>query len=903
MPLPRSAIRSALGLGLLALILPLEVRADPADGLEDPAVAAHAPPVPHKAGETPGLGASGLPVVRRMGPAAGTRFGTIGHGALGGALSGKTVYVSAGHGWTWVDDLGWRTQRPNTHGLVEDFISTETISHYLVHYLQNMGALVVTVREVDYNPALSVIDDGDPDGFAIEGDLEVTEASSGYGHLDAPIADQSNPFTAGSSTVFPAAATATGRAVWTFDVPADGTYDVKVGYVQDPGRASDAHYVVRHAGGETEFRVDQRRHGGTWVSLGRFYFYAGQSSARGAVVLVCDSADDGATLSADVARIGGGVGIIDRGGGANGRPMFENNSRYNAQLSGAPASVYDYSTADGNDDVGTRSRFSAWDHEDGEDAVYISWHTNAPDPARGTSSFAYGPSSYGPLSEFTGVPGSLELMDAVHTELIEDLRADWQSDWQDRGQHTAYFGEVNPNHNPEMPSALFEIAFHDTLADADCLRDPRFRSLAARAMAQGVAKYFATRDGADLTLPPGPPTAPRMTGVGPEQLRVGWSPPADDPAGGDPPTGYRVYLSRDGHGFDNGTDTTETSLDIPAPADMGPIYARITATNAGGESFPTTLVGAKPAPLGYARVLVVAGFERLDGLMLFEEDLSDYDLGVVQRGLIERINDTSHAARHGDAIAAAGYAFDTVAAAAVAAGEVDLGDYDAVSWFVGEESTVSQPLDPDERAAVTDYLAGGGRLFLSGSEIGWALAYSGSAEEQAFFHDVLHTVYVADDADTYLFDGIGGVFDDLGELDFADFGAGSYDAEYPDVFDPAEGSGAEPVLAYPDGVGGNAAIWWQEPGGARLMVMGFPFETIAGAEARAEVMARILSGFDIGPDPEPEPEPPVSGDPTGLSGGCGCRLDPDSRAPVLFLVLVAAALWRPRRARWRPWSR
>ena len=31
----------------------------------------------------------------------------------------------------------------------------------------------------------------------------------------------------------------------------------------------DAHFVVKHAGGESHFRINQRRHGGTWVLLGR----------------------------------------------------------------------------------------------------------------------------------------------------------------------------------------------------------------------------------------------------------------------------------------------------------------------------------------------------------------------------------------------------------------------------------------------------------------------------------------------------------------------------------------------------------------------------------------------------------------------------------------------------------
>ena len=36
-----------------------------------------------------------------------------------------------------------------------------------------------------------------------------------------------------------------------------------------------------------------------------------------------------------------------------------------------------------------RPRFTAWEHEDGEDAVYVAWHSNAPDPGVGTSSYTY----------------------------------------------------------------------------------------------------------------------------------------------------------------------------------------------------------------------------------------------------------------------------------------------------------------------------------------------------------------------------------------------------------------------------------------------------------------------------------------------------------------------------------
>jgi hypothetical protein len=74
-----------------------------------------------------------------------------------GALTGKVIYLSAGHGFTWVDGLGWRTQRGNTNNIVEDLVSTESIHQYLVPMLLNAGAQVVTVREADLNTNLVIV--------------------------------------------------------------------------------------------------------------------------------------------------------------------------------------------------------------------------------------------------------------------------------------------------------------------------------------------------------------------------------------------------------------------------------------------------------------------------------------------------------------------------------------------------------------------------------------------------------------------------------------------------------------------------------------------------------------------------------------------------------------------------
>ncbi len=878
-------MRRALSLLLIAAagLVPVAARADDeaSCGLEDPAIAAAAPPVGERAATARTAQPAWGPLVRR--PDSGARE-RVGHGAGGGALTGKTVYVSAGHGWYWSDSLGrWATQRGNTHDLVEDFISAETIAQHLIPYLRDMGAYVVPVREGSMQRALVLADDGGA-GFVVEGGSAATIAE-GWAPPPTPITDAHNPFAGGGSVTLPAADGAIAR--WSLEVDVEGDYEVYVAWVQGADRAPDAHYVIHHGGGDSHFLVDQRRHGSTWVLLGQFHFHAGAASARASVELIADSADAATVVSADAVRLGGGLGHIDRGGGASDRPAFESASRYAAQYNGAPASVWDYASADNNDDVGTRSRFSAWDHEDGEDAVYVAWHTNAPSPARGTSSFAYGPDAFGTLSQFTGVPGSLELMDAIHDELVADLRLAWEPTWQDRAQHTAYFGEVNPSHNPEMPATLIEVAFHDTAEDAAALRDPRFRRIAARAFAHGIARYFATRDGVPLVLPPEPPEAARMSqDLDADGLVLAWDPPALDPAGGDAATAYRVYLSRDGRAFDDGQLVEGTTLTLAADAlDGAPVFARITAINAGGESRPSPVVGAAPA-WGRTVVLVVAGFTRLDGAMLFDEDLSFGGLANIQRAYEDRINDESHGARHGAAAYGAGFGFDVATAEAVRRGAVALDDYAAISWIGGEEL---EPLGDDDRAALDAYLDGGGALIVSGTDVARALA-AGAGDATALLAR-LGVVLVADDADTYAASGsAGGVFAGLA-LDFADDGPGGYDADAADVLDVV-GPGVA-ALAY-DG-GGTAGVLAVDPTAGRSLVLGFPIETVASAEARVELMRRALAGLEV--DPGALVCPHAEGcEGEGESGGCcSATGDPASAALALLVLLALTRRRRPTR--------
>ena len=817
-------------------------------------------PVPTRAGEQP---ADGHP--RPLGAV----VPADAPGPRQGALAGKVVYVSAGHGFVWTTELGrWATQRPNTNDIVEDLVSAEAVDQYMVAYLRNAGATVFTVRERDMNPHMVIVDADEGGTTTLDGAGVYSESGTGWqdtaeaGFLGglAPYQGSINPFTQGTTRAVAAVTgPATAWASWVPEVPAAGWYHVYVSYSQKADRASDAHYVVRHPGGETAFRVNQQRHGGTWMDLGRFWFEAGQDEGRGAVLLYNDSASGGLVV-ADAVRLGGGMGDFDRGNGTgvndsptSGRPRFEECSRYSIQFSGAPSSVYGYVGNDRSDDVGARSRYAAWQNEPGEDAVYVAWHTNAPDPGRGTSTYVYGPNEPDGSYNFTGVAGSDDLATALQNELVTDIRAAFDPTWRDRGIRSAHFGEINPSHNSEMPSALVEVGFHDTAADAVIMAQPRFRQVAARSFYQGIVKYFAARDGQPVHLLPDAPERVRVTATGPNEAQLAWAPSATDGTalGGDVATSYRVYRSADGRGWDNGTavDGTATVVDGLTPG--VPAYFRVTGVNAGGESFPSVTVAVSTACAnGPAPSLLVYGFYRLDSSSCPREDLSAWSLGSPIRDRQDEVNRFDYVVDHVGGFARAGVPFDSAEAPAVEVGDVALGGYVAIDWILGEESTVDSTFSATEQQLVTSWLGLGGRVLVtSGAELLWDLEEKGSEADIAFAHERLGAGYGADTANTW---GVvpAGALAGLPSLSIDDGSEGTFRVFYADVLAPQ--GGATSILDYDNGVG--AAGLWFEGAGWTAVTFGVPLEALHPASARAELLSAVLEEAAV---------------PANPAGGCG----------------------------------
>ncbi len=731
-------------------------------------------------------------------------------------LAGKTVYVSAGHGWQWsyVSEM-WRPQRGVTEGLIEDHNNAEAVGQYLIPYLENAGATVIPVRERDWNTERAIVDNDQGAPGYIETGIWATGVLTGY---------------AGGTYRFAAtvAGMPTATASWHIAVPRAGAYALYAWVYPGTNRAPDAHYTVSHAGETTSVWLDQRIRRPTWRYLGTFPFYAGLAT------VTLDNASAGGSgmaVIADALRLGGGAfdsldGIVTDATFPPQRPWWETATFYYSQWMGL-----NYDDWEGFNDVTARPMFARWNHAgSAEDALYISWHTNGyTGTTRGTESYVHNGDTY------SRTLGSLQLQTAVHQELLHDIRAGWDAAWVDRGQRQADLGELrmlwDGDPATQMPGVLLEIAFHDNPVDAQSLKDPRFNQLAARAVYQGIVRYFEQRDSVDLLTLPESPTHLRVQNLGGGAVRVTWQPSPTDGVGlrGEAATGYHLYTSPDGFAWSAPVVAAGTSYTLTGLSAGQTLYVRVAAVNDGGESFPTEVLGARVGdqPL----LLVVNGFDRLHA----DEIVVQYDPveGPNARMWVDQMNSRNYVAHHGQAVPAA-YAWNSVSNEAVRDGLVSLHDTLLVDWLLGEEAALEDgTLDAAERAALAMFLNSGRALLISGAHLAWDL--DGMGRAPAFLYDTLRAGYVVSDAGTSTVQPVAdSAFAGLGPLTFD--APDAYVVDAADVLAPLNGATA--ALTYVGGVGGAAAIQYAE-GCQRLLVLGFPLEALP-QPSRSAVMARAV---------------------------------------------------------------
>lgn len=722
-----------------------------------------------------------------------------------GALAGRRIAVSAGHGWL-LDGGRYRTQRSrwafdgcgNCRGITEDFFTAEVVTRQIVPLLQGMGAEVVLVRspDLDHGPA-SVIDDGDP-GHREEGPWAAGNSPGGHGDDYRTLAPE-----------------AVGAASFGAGFEAPAARRVAVRFREGGNRTAAALVEIAHLGGVTRHVLDQRRFGRFWLDLGSYVFGPGHETVR-----LLPGNGDG-YLVADAVRFGGGAH-------ESGHPWWQMSASIFVPWAGAPAEV----TAAG--DVTIRPRYA--EHV-GADA-YVSIHANASGQAGGSTAaglatYRYSCQQYGDHSRSENAvncddpPGSRALSDAVHQAILRNLRGEWDPNYQDSGVRVANFGELRDLDG--TPGCLIESGFFDNLAnprgnpaprvpDNRALHDPRWREAFAYGVVEGIARHLTPGSGA----PPGRPDGLLARNRGRGMVEISWRavPGA---------TAYRLYTATRGRAWDDGVrvEGTEAALSLR----RGEVRAfRVAAVNLNGEGFASQAVAVRVGDAPQA--LLVYAYDRRDAWV------QDQD------------NDLQHAIEHAHPLGEASVVFDGALDERVEARDLALGDYALVDFVAGKDSVTDQAVSPAMRALLTDYVAAGGALILSGEEVGYALVErSQDPADRAFFEDVLGAAYVEDDAEAYALSGVEGPFAGI-EAAIDDGTGGVYEVVYPDVLAPAGDSRV--AMVYPDG---RAAAVYRD----RVITFGTPLEAIVPEGARHRIFRAAVTHL-LGEVPV-EPENPDAGPP------------------------------------------
>jgi hypothetical protein len=774
-----------------------------------------------------------------------------------GPLTGVTVFVSAGHGWTGGAGDGdpWFLQRPVLLGMTEDYGNIDQIN-YFAQYAFNAGATVVPLRPVGWQPEEVILDNDDP-GVTFNGAWNNGDATKYY----------ENGVT-NSGVIYrwiAAGATETATAVYTPDLPTTGYWPVYAFALGGDNRTLQT-YRVGHAGGVSAIAIDHRAVGNGWVWLGDYYFIAGEQ----AFVEITNQSPDAGAVIADAIRFGGGFGDVpsEATGTISGYPRDEEAQLYWAEevygnnTVGFDPSIYDRGFSDQSENVRAGALIAREMNiapSAGEGGVlherwrriHLEFHSNASGGvARGQITL---------ITDITPTTNQVSYAEILADEFDADmnvLSGEFEHAWVDRASptFTSTYGAITQEANGnEFDATIIETAFHDNVQDAELLRDPRVRAAMARASVHGIIRFLNTLPGSQVTLDFAPDT-PRYVHSrddGNGNVIIGWEAPLFDGARGDAATGYVVYQSDNGFGFGDPIDVGNTlSYTVPDLAVGATRYFRVAAVNAGGESMPSEVIAARrtgPAP---ADILIVNGFDRLrrqnNVLQLFTQP-AFYAGDIIERQVNRQSNAFDYAVEHAEALAANDEAFDYASNEAVMQSYVQLANYDIVVWFAGTEDTLDQSLSSNERIKLENFLAAGGDLFITGSNLAADLLGAGSGI--AFAENTLNVNYLGDDAGTRLATGAAGsILDGVPLFEFGLGAGGRYAVNTPDRISARPN--ATPALQYSGGTGGTAGV--QVEGATfNLVMFAFPFEAIGDSATRADIMDRVLAflRLSIGPSP------------------------------------------------------
>ncbi len=813
-------------------------------------------------------------------------------------LQDRHIAIWQSHGNYFKNDKNeWGWQRPRLFCTTEDLFTQSFVLPYVIPMLENAGAIVYTPRERDTQKNEIIVDNDTPNASLY---LEVgskkahwaTAPIKGFAQKKAIYRDGENPFTDGTCRFIPTERKKKNKdqafAEWVPTLPAKGEYAVYVSYRTLPNSVNDAKYLVFHNGGVTEFKVNQKIGGGTWVYLGTFEFDKGNND-YGMVVLSNESSEHG-VVCADAVRFGGGMGNIERGGKTSGLPRYLEGARYSAQWAGMPYEVYAGRKGENDyaDDINTRSNTinylsggSVYNPQQPGLGIPLEMtmalHSDAgcskTDELIGSLGIYTTDFNNGKLN--TGIDASRDLADILLTQIQKDIYSSYNLSWTRRSMWNRNYSETRL---PATPSTIIELLSHQNFADMQLGHDPNFKFTVGRAIYKGILQFVAGQHDKEYVVQPLPVSnfAIRF-GKKKNTLELSWKGENDPQDPTAQPREYIVYTRIGYGGFDNGTLVSKTSHTVKI--EPGLVYSfKVTAVNRGGESFPSEILSAYKAKRERERVLIINGFDRVSGPAVINTfDKAGFDLeqdpgvpylsnisfsgaqigfdraqagkegegslgysGSELEGMKIAGNTFDYPFIHGKAIQAAGkYSFVSCSDEAVENGTVTLEDYPVVDYILGMEKedpvhkVYYKTFSSAMQRIITSYCQSGGNLFVSGAYVGSDM--SGTQGNREFTEKILKYGYQSSmtDKSSNRINGLGRTITIPRVPNET-----SYAVPAPDCIVPVDT--AFPVFTY---VPGNQSAGIAYKGNYRTFVLGFPFESIQSEADRATIMAGILGFF------------------------------------------------------------
>jgi len=560
-------------------------------------------------------------------------------------LANKNIILWNSHGWYYSSDEDrWLWQRPRLFQTVEDLIPTSFVLPYLMPMLENAGANVFLPRERDTQTNEVVVDNDTPNDSKTNSKYSEenfnnrhswkTYNSKGFAYGNPPYPEGYNPFEKGTSRFTLASKTITAQVTWLPEIPETGYYAVYISYNASEQNASDAHYIVYHSGGKTEFLVNQKIGGNTWIYLGTFKFKNGVNPTSGCVILANDSQEGEAKIiSADAVRFGGGVGLVSRNGSTSGRPKFLEGARYWLQYAGMPDTLifsFNNNKNDYNDDFMCRAEYGNYlygapfgPNKDRAQKglgipidISLAFHTDA--------GITRNDSVIGTLSIYTVADdkrnnvfpdsssrwANRDFADILQTQIVDDLKVKYDPAWVRRQLREADYSE---SRRPNVPSALLELLSHQNFLDMKFVLDPRFRFDVSRAIYKSMLRFLSAQYNFEYSIQPLPVDHFQAILDNKGGVSLKWQPVIDKLEATATPQKYIVYTRLDDNGFDNGVLVDKPEYFIP---DLKPqkIYSyKVTAVNDGGESFSSEILSVCWMNNKKEAVLIVNGFDRICG--------------------------------------------------------------------------------------------------------------------------------------------------------------------------------------------------------------------------------------------------------------------------------------------------